>query len=321
MRSRHGVALAVATWLIAGVLSVLAASPAVADSCPPGEVPTSLPGTGTICIPVSDPGEPGEPGGHNGGGGTCVDVNGNVTGTPGTEISCYSSAGGYSYVYLHPPGCYAWKVAPPPPADNPVWGGHSPTEGSIWTCDPTACGDPSANGGCGGFFVEGDGIPDPRVLAQEALERMQLAQPNIHMAPQPPLMTYVGLETWLWMDPGQWADIAETASAGNTSVTVVATPVEASWDLTAGTATCPSAGRPWVKGMSSSEKTDCSYTFEKVSDFEADGQFKVTSTLTYQVDWVCSGACIAGSGTLGQVDGLPGVSAIRVGERQSVVIH
>jgi hypothetical protein len=150
---------------------------------------------------------------------------------------------------------------------------------------------------------------------------MKLATPKIHLAPQPPLMTYVGLETWLWVDAAQWSDLKLTVSAGPTSVTVTAKPVKAEWDLTAGNETCTSPGRPWVKGMSSSEKTDCSYTFQRVSDFEPDGEFPVSSTLTYQVDWTCSGTCLIGSGTLGEVDGLPGTSAIRVGERQSVVVR
>ena len=50
-------------------------------------------------------------------------------------------------------------------------------------------------------------------------------------------------------------------------------------------------------------------------------EFPVTATIKYQVDWTCAGACFTGSGSLGQVDGPTSTSAIRVGERQSVVVH
>ena len=73
--------------------------------------------------------------------------------------------------------------------------------------------------------------------------------------------------------------------------------------------------------MSSSEKTDCSYTFAKVSDSESGGAFPVTATITYQVDWTCAGTCTTKNGSLGEVDGPSSQSAIRVGERQSVVVR
>ena len=164
-------------------------------------------------------------------------------------------------------------------------------------------------------------LVDPAVLAQRALDQLQLAQPSIHMAPQPPLQTYVGLETWLWMDPAQWEPLDLTVTAGPTAVTVTARPARAVWDLTEGTTTCPSAGRAWVNGRGDEEQTDCSFSFTQISDGETNGAFPVTSTLIYQVDWTCVGGCLEDGGTLGEVLGLPGAAAIRVGERQSVVVR
>jgi hypothetical protein len=217
--------------------------------------------------------------------------------------------------------CYASNVSETYPADQyaEYWQGHK--DGTLWMCngygpDMIDVGSPSF------FWLPTGAAPvDPAVLAQQALDRMPLAAPQIHMAPQPPLMTYVGLETWLWMDSGQWSNLTGGASAGGTSVSVVARPVKVTWDLTAGSTTCTSAGRPWLRGMSSSAQTDCSYTFQKVSDFQPGGEFPVTATIKYQVDWTCAGACSTGSGSLGQVDGPTSTSAIRVGERQSVVVH
>ncbi|MFE6510276.1 hypothetical protein ACFVBP_21600 [Nocardioides sp. NPDC057764] len=159
-------------------------------------------------------------------------------------------------------------------------------------------------------------------MAEDILETMQLAKPSIHMAPSPPAMTYVGLETWLWMDRGQWADITDSATIRTTTVTVTAEPTHVAWDLTDGSVNCPSAGRPWIKGMSGSEQTDCSYEFQNVSDRDGgNGAFDVSAQIQYQVDWTCSGLCIEDGGTLGVVPGLASAAAIRVGERQSVTVN
>jgi hypothetical protein len=193
----------------------------------------------------------------------------------------------------------------------------------VWTC---AGAGPDGDGTGYNFWVPpGAAAPapvlvDPAVLAQRALDELQLAQPSVHMAPQPPSQTYVGLETWLWMDPAQWAPLDLTVTAGPTSVTVTARPVRALWDVTEGSTTCGSAGRPWVTGMGDEEVTDCSYTFTRVSGGETNDAFAVTSTLVYQVDWTCAGGCLEDAGTLGEVPGVPGTAAIRVGERQSVVV-
>ena len=129
------------------------------------------------------------------------------------------------------------------------------------------------------------------------------------------------MPTWLWIEARQWTDLSLTVTAGATSVTVFAHPVRLTWDLTEGSTSCKSAGRPWMPGMSAQESTDCSFTFDAVSAAQPDGQFPVTATLTYQVDWTCTGACLAGAGSLGEIDGLAGRGAVRVGERQSVVVQ
>jgi hypothetical protein len=235
----------------------------------------------------------------------------------GQEIPC--TKGGF--VWFASQSCYAGNVSTMYPADEypERWQGH--TDGSLWMCngygpDMTPVGSPNFL-----WLPTGAAPVDPAVLARQALNRMPLAAPQIHMAPQPPLMTYVGLETWLWMDGGQWSTLTGGASAGGISVSVVARPVKVTWDLTAGSTSCTSAGRPWLRGMSSSAQTDCSYTFQKVSDFQPGDEFPVTATIKYLVDWTCAGACSTGSGSLGQVDGPTSSSAIRVGERQSVVVH
>ena len=294
----------------------LSTSPALADppSCPTGTTPSAV-GDGWICVPVVDPADGG---GGGGSGGTDLTGGGSGGGPDvchdpaGAEIPCTSDLGTWFSEY----GCYANPISLGPGA--PEWGGDDPSEGSLWLCNNPLDGDPLI------FFVPNGEAPvvliDPSILAQRALDQMQLATPDVQTAPQPPDMTYVGLETWLWMGPGQWDTLELTVTAGATSVTVTAAPARATWDLATGSTTCTSPGRAWVDGMSSAAQTDCSYTWLQTSDGQPEDAFPISSTLTYQVDWTCSGACLTSSGTLGEVDGLPGGAAIRVGERQSVVI-
>lgn len=302
--------LAALLLVFAGITLVGAAAPANADLvCHTEEEVIELPGGGVQTIVKEVCVEDGEPGGPDNGTVGCS--------YDGKEIPC-SKLG---FTWFSSQGCYATNVSAAMPADKfkEYWQGH--TDGSLWQCQGQ--GPDMINTGSPFFFwMPGPPPVDGRVLAQKALDGMSLVKPSVHMAPRPPLMTYVGLETWLWMDEGQWSGITGGASVPTASVAVTATPVRVTWDLTENTTTCASAGRAWVTGMSSDEETDCSYAFQQVSDFQPDEEYPVTATLTYQVDWTCTGNCIAGSGSLGEVSGATSdPTYIRVGERQSVVIR
>jgi hypothetical protein len=308
-----------AVLLLGPAVGVVAAETASAAGCGPGTVPTAHPLQGTICVPAASPGS--DDGSSSGGTSLTSSTQGSqgrkTCEWAGKTIPC--SRGGSSWFAAQ--GCYASQGAAPP-KDNPAWAGH--TDGSVWTCYGN--GPDGVGQGYDFWVAPGAAAPapvlvDPGVLAERALNQLQLARPSIRMAPQPPLQTYVGLETWLWMDPAQWRALDLTVTAGPTAVTVTAEPVRAVWDLTEGSTTCGSAGRAWVEGMGDEEQTDCSYTFTQISAGETSDAFPVTSTLMYQVDWTCAGGCLEDAGTLGEVSGLPGAAGIRVGERQSVVVR
>ena len=279
------------------VSSILIASPAAAaSSCPDGQVPA--PGPGQICIPAADPGSPGGGGGSGGG-----------TGTPGG-----GTGGGAS----GPGACSRYEsVSSPPQAGAPEWGGHSPDEGRLVLCIPQGTGNPTYV-----FVPNGDAPPpDPAEMARKALDELKLATPAVQMAPAPPAQTYVGLDTWLWMPPGQWATLTKSVTAGDTTVTVKAVPKSVLWDMGPSSTTCYSAGREWkTKQMTKGSTTDCSYKYTKISDFEPGKKFRVAATITYQVDWTCDGECVSDEGNLGEVPGPAGGTGITVGERQSVVV-
>lgn len=268
-------------------------------ACADGEVPAPG-GAGEICIPATDPG-----GGGSGG----------ETGGPG------GGGGGGAEPIYDPDGCFLTYITPQPDANNPAWGGHTPEEGALYFRRCHGGNDPE---GTPVVFVpqgEEPPPPDPADLARKALGRLRLATPDVHLAPAPPARTYVGLDTWLWMPPGQWSSLKKSVKAGDTTVTVTAAPKSVLWDMGPGSTTCYSAGRVWkTKEMPKDSTTDCSYKYEKISDFEPGKKFRIAATITYQVDWTCDGECLSDEGTLGEVTGPAGGAAVSVGERQSVVV-
>lgn len=300
----------VVTLLAALFCVFLSAPPAMA--CPPGQVPSSE--GGHFCVPAFDPGapgsdDPGDSGGPGSGGGqSCTKV--------GEKVPCYREGLG---VWISSRQCYAQQMAPQPPPNSTVWAGNDPEKGAMWVC--STYDGPAVNGGW--FYVaDGDTPPsvDPGQLAAETLETMPMAIARPTLAPAE--KTWVNLETWLWTpNPATWEPISKSATAGATTVTVVAAPTRVYWSLGDGsTMDCFDQGRPWTSGLGDLAETDCGYTYTATSAAEPGGLFKVTAAVMYQADWTCSGACTQGSGTLGEVAGQGRVARIEVGERQSVVV-
>jgi len=287
-------------FVMALVLTSVAVTIGPATACPPGEVPAPG-GGGEICIPAVDPGDDGDGGDGSG---------------PGS-----GQGGGGTPQPPDPTGCFLTYIDPQPDANNPTWGGHTPDEGSLYYRRCHLGGDPQGDAVV--FVPDGEEPPppDPDDLARKALDEMPLKNPNVHLAPAPPDQTYVGLDTWLWMPPGQWTNLEKSVTAGDTTVTVTAVPKSVLWNMGPSSTTCHSPGREWKFGqMPKGSETDCSYKYTKISDFEPDKKFKVASTITYQVDWTCDGDCLVDAGDLGPVPGPAGGAAISVGERQSVVV-
>ena len=284
-------------------------------NCEPGETPSPFPEGGGVCIPAVTPGEPAEPGTEGPGGGGSTPGSAACHDASGAQIPCTNEFGTWSSAH----DCYAGPMVPQPAADQTeYWEGNDPTTGTIWACTGDGVAIPQNTW----FVPGGEAPPDPGEMAESIVKSMPLVKPAVHMAPQPPLMTYVGLPIWLWMDGDQWRNVTASATIGSTTVTVVAEPIRVTWDLGDGMETCTSAGRKWERGMGSDAQTDCSYAFQHVSDFEADGVFKVTAVISYAVNWTCSGTCIAGAGTLGEVPGFTSDPVdVQVGERQTVVIR
>lgn len=273
-------------------LAVSLAAPVVASAeCPPSTAPVDN-GAGRICIPVTDPGsDPGMPSDP-------VDA-----GDPGTDMRC-------GYIL----------ATPQPPGTDPIWGEHSPDDGKIYL---KIC--PGYIGSSPLVFIPNGEEPepiDPAVLAQSALDTLDLATAQVRLAPRPPQRTFVGIDTWMWIPTSQWSDLTKSVSAGPLTVTVVARPVRVDWDMGIGRTVCSGPGREWLDGaMTAGARSPCTYRYTRVSDFEQNGAFPIAAQITYAATWSCSGGCTVSEGSLGEVQGLAGQSAIEVGERQSVVVN
>ncbi len=300
---------------VASVVSLVAAlllgSPARAEGdCTPGSTPTSVPGAGVICIRAHDPGSSSdpvpEPSPPERGDQGCQRED-------GAPVDCVRPYG----VWVSAHQCYASPVELPP--GHPAWKGH--TDGAVWMC--TLIDDTAPEvlfwvppGGPGGGPP-----PDAAELAQSAVGTLGLAQADLHLAPTYPDPAVVGIETWLWLPESQWQALTKTVRAGGTAVTVTATPDRVVWDMGPGETTCFDAGRAWVDGMGDDAVTRCGYTYDETSTDEPEGVFGVTATISYAVDWSCSGVCTATSGSLGLVAAPAGTGTVRVVQRQTVVVR
>lgn len=140
---------------------------------------------------------------------------------------------------------------------------------------------------------------DPRVLAEQAADRVPIPDVKLEMNPTPKDGAVVNLATWLWIDPSSWATVAAQASAGNVVVTATASPQRVVWDMGNGDrVTCEGPGTPYDPSRPSTEQSsDCSYTYRKSSARAEGGAYTVTATVVWEVSWTVTGA--AGGGSLG----------------------
>lgn len=296
-----------ATAFLVAIFAPHSAAFADGPDCPPGTSPVQDAGGGWICIVVATPAEPGgeEPGDDGG-----TEQAGCFEGDK--EVSCNDEYGG---TWDAGRGCYAFQVQPQPPAGSPLWEGHDPSEGSVWSCDYTVTIPETS------WFVPNgeDPLIDPAVLAQEALGRVKLENASAQIAPGPGFHTYVHIDNWLWLPEAQWHDLTETVTAGPTSVTVTAEPIRVDWDMGTEVTSCYDAGRVWTKGMTDAAKTTCSYAYEWIENPAGDTH-SVSAQLVYGVTWDCDGACLIPNGDLGEIDAPAGdPTTIEVRQRQTVV--
>ena len=226
---------------------------------------------------------------------------------PPREVPCSDAELG---TWSNARACYIKAESPPPPLTDAVWSGN--TTGSIYRCSSSGIWS-----GPGSYLFWADSapgvIPDPRVLAMQAVTQMRLRAVEIGMAPDPSpgSVGLVGLPIWLWVaspDQSTWGPNTKTASAGGYSVTATGRVTQVVWSMgDGGTVACTSTGTTYADSFGVSSSPDCGYRYTK------QGTYTVTATSYWTINW--SG--IGESGVINQT--YTSSVVVTIGELQTVV--
>jgi len=261
--------------VLLGIGSVLlgpGAGPAGADTGSAG----AGSGGGTVTVGAGSGSASGGSGGGSGGGSSGGSSGGSGSGSPWTctyTILALNNQGGFPAGGPQPGAWYSVTC-------DDVATGAQVTQ-TVWVTNPPATVPPV----------------DPRVLALQAENSINLPDPSIRLDPSG--SSVVGLATWLWIDPVVWQDRGVTASAGSVSATAVAHPVGVTWSTgDGGSVTCGGPGSAYDPALPSVwQTTYCSHTYARTSigqpspDGDPDhGQYRVVATIEWAVTWTAVGA-------------------------------
>jgi hypothetical protein len=161
--------------------------------------------------------------------------------------------------------------------------GFDPT-GEYWWWNVTCLrdGDPAHSHE---FAVEVTPPISPETIRDIAAARLEPPLPEPETSPPLARQTFVGVPTWLWLDPASWAPIEASETRGFTTVTVRATPMQALWAMgDGGEITCLGPGVVWVSGAPE-DGTDCAFTYLHSSYGEPEGRFEASVTVTWEFEW------------------------------------
>ncbi|MGW0631012.1 ATP/GTP-binding protein [Streptomyces sp. NPDC002758] len=189
-------------------------------------------------------------------------------------------------------GCYYKKADPQPPAGDPTWQGHRPGDGAIYqrSCPFGVPGN--------GVLAEGyvwraqppaAAAVDPAQLAQQAVDKMKLAGPDI-ASPRAAGKYTVGVPMWMWVSQSATTYGPNTASASTSGVTVTATATakvtKIEWRMGVGaTVPCTGPGTPYNTSDGMTQSPTCGHVYSKTSARESGGTYKVTATSTWTINW------------------------------------
>jgi hypothetical protein len=183
------------------------------------------------------------------------------------------------------------KSSPQPPQSAPVWSGH--TTGAIYDCFVA----PRVGRG---FVIAGMTLqrwaatapapaapspPDPRVLAQQAIESMRLKAITIGIVPESRAgsIGIVGMPTWMWVqNPNQstWGPITRSASAGGFTVSATADVDRVVWAMGDGsTVACTVTGTAYQDSFGKKSSPTCGHTYTR------QGTYTVRATSYWTVQW------------------------------------
>lgn len=187
-------------------------------------------------------------------------------------------------------GCYYKKAVPQPPAGDVAWQGHQPGDGAIYQ---RSCP----------FGVPGNGVlaegyvwraqpptvaaVDPAQLAQQAVDKMKLAGPDI-ASPRVAGRYTVGVPMWMWVNQSAttYGPNTASASAGGVTVTAIAKVSKIVWRMGDGAiVTCTGPGTPYKASDGMAQSPTCGHVYSKTSADGPGGKDQVTATSTWTINW------------------------------------
>ncbi|MFJ2170797.1 ATP/GTP-binding protein [Streptomyces griseofuscus] len=213
--------------------------------------------------------------------------------------------------------CAVERLDPQPPASNPVWQGHKPGDGAIYT---RLCISDLGSAATGATEIGVPIVPqvfwaaaapgthvDPEELAREAVDKMLLTGPSI-ASPRAAGRYVVGMPMWMWVtkSPTTYGPNSASATLAGVTVTAVAEVSSIRWDMGDGASpvVCNGPGTKYEASMGKARSPDCGHIYDKVATSAPVGRFHGTATATWTVDWkVTSGPAENGEFTQNRQSG------------------
>ncbi|MEU1034497.1 ATP/GTP-binding protein [Streptomyces mirabilis] len=188
------------------------------------------------------------------------------------------------------------RLDPQPPANDPVWKGHNPGDGAIYT---RVCLSDALGAAAGAQIVPqvfwAAAAPavnvDPEQLAREAVDRMLLTGPDI-ASPRAAGKYIVGVPMWIWVNesPTTFGPNSASATLAGVTVTAKAKVTKTDWTMGDGSAvTCLGPGTTYEASYGKQESPTCGHTYTSTSASQTGSKYGVTATATWTVDWQVNG--------------------------------
>ncbi|MCC2592481.1 hypothetical protein LKO27_03470 [Tessaracoccus sp. OS52] len=131
--------------------------------------------------------------------------------------------------------------------------------------------------------------PDPGVLAQAAISRMNLSAIRIGSFPHtvdrsPMSLGVVGRNVWMWVDgpsASTFGPITRSVTERGFTVTATASVVEVVWDMGNGDSVNCGGGTPYPASTEDDPASpDCGYLYS------SDGHYTLSATAYWEINWV-----------------------------------
>ncbi|MGW3498297.1 ATP/GTP-binding protein [Streptomyces sp. NPDC001020] len=140
---------------------------------------------------------------------------------------------------------------------------------------------------------------DPAVLAQQAVDKMKLAGPDI-ASPRAAGRYTVGVPVWMWVNRSAttYGPNSASATAGGVTVTATAEVSKIVWSMGDGSSvTCTGPGTPYSASNGMAESPTCGHVYSQTSAGQPSGKYQLTATSTWAIKWQVA----AGGGETGQL--------------------